>query len=539
MVRVIEGTALPACADSQAIALGGRDPATQGDQTELALNGSGPDLRRATVCLLGQDPTGRISGLLVDIGNGGPIVVFKWRSPVQHQPGVPPAISSIGDVEPAAVLIDGQPGGQATIAAILETALTAGDTLAKTPAPWVITALKSALASRGSLEDLSCSLNALAAALAGPALGMMTVLARQSLLGEVWRRRVDWPRAIRTFDVLKIAGLEAYAAFALRPERRLPGAALMRRLARLGEPEVVASFVRAALAISDARERDLFEQALQRTLRALSGAARGRSEAVSRRLIVPACRLAIELAERAAFCTVRRSSGLRIAAHMIALGRPLGRWVGPINRRMLHVASSPSVRVAVLSEWIRRVEHELVGLIWRQGSVSGLVAQSNEVLEAASFRVWNCDDLRRLDWQALTQADWHVAEPVQLPDTRWKCPLPADGMASLSAAGMSVKALCSTACLEAEADAMHNCLVSSFHYMTELQHGRSRIYAITGALRLTLEFRRDSAGQWSLNQARGVRNRPHESDVQESDGLCWAAVRDFVAAVCALQSERG
>lgn len=26
---------------------------------------------------------------------------------------------------------------------------------------------------------------------------------------------------------------------------------------------------------------------------------------------------------------------------------------------------------------------------------------------------------------------------------------------------------------------------------------------------------------------------------QESDGLCWSAVRDFVAAVCALQSERG
>lgn len=79
---------------------------------------------------------------------------------------------------------------------------------------------------------------------------------------------------------------------------------------------------------------------------------------------------------------------------------------------------------------------------------------------------------------------------------------------------------------------MQNCLASSLHYLTELQLGRSRIHALKGALRATLELCLDEAGQWSLNQVRGLRNVLRETDCIEATDERWEAVRGFVAAIC-------
>ena len=119
-----------------------------------------------------------------------------------------------------------------------------------------------------------------------------------------------------------------------------------------------------------------------------------------------------------------------------------------------------------------------------------------------------------------------------MPELTWTCELPAEGVTLLSRAGINVEALGSTARLQAEADEMQNCLASSLHYLTALQLGRSRIYALKGALRVTLELCLDDAGRWSLNQVRGVRNVLHETDFIESTDERWEAVRGFVAAVC-------
>lgn len=62
-----------------------------------------------------------------------------------------------------------------------------------------------------------------------------------------------------------------------------------------------------------------------------------------------------------------------------------------------------------------------------------------------AFDVWNCRALQARDWDELAQVDWLDAEPIDLPELTWRRELPAEGVALLSRAGITVEALCSTA----------------------------------------------------------------------------------------------
>jgi hypothetical protein len=287
-----------------------------------------------------------------------------------------------------------------------------------------------------------------------------------------------------------------------------------------------------ALSITDPRERDLFEQAILRTLQAVGKAWRGAGEPRARQALVAACRLAVSLADRTAFCVMRRRSHPQFDADAVMSQFALKWPVRAVTRRLVESQCPGAVRLAVLYKWVRRVERELRHRAWPDPQIGTLQAESNEVLEAAVLGVWNCRALQEHDWDELAQADWPAAEPIDLPELTWRCELPAAGVAFLSKAGITVEALCSTARLRTEAAEMQNCLASSLYYLTELQLGRSRIYALKGSLRVTLELRLEGADQWSLNQVRGLGNVLHEIDFIESADERWEAVRGFVAAVC-------
>jgi hypothetical protein len=501
-------------------------------QAELAFSPSQPCPRTATVGLLGLDSGAYISGLVVDLGQGWPLLVFKWTRKLRHEPGTPPALAAYGDVEPAEVFIDAERVGHATIMDILKAALIGCDDRATIRVPWFLRELRSALAAqRRQSEEPACR-QALAAALAGPALRLMDRLAKQCLLDELWWRPVDWRQAVCAFDSLAKAGMGDFAAFALRPDSRPPRATLARRIARIGDPQVVSDFVRVALSIPDPRERDLFEQAILRTLQAVGKAWRGAGEPRARQALVAACRLAVSLADRTAFCVMRWPTHPQFDADAVMSQFALKWPVHAVTRGLVESQCPGAVRIAVLYEWVRRVERELRRRAWPDPQIGTLQAESNEVLEAAVLGIWNCRALQEHDWDELAQADWPAAEPIDLPELTWGCELPAAGVALLSKAGITVEALRSTARLRAEANEMQNCLASSLHYLTELQLGRSRIYALKGALRVTLELRLEGADQWNLNQVRGLGNVLHEIDFIESADERWEAVRGFVAAVC-------
>jgi len=137
------------------------------------LRASQPCPRPATVSLLGLDSGACIAGLVVDLGQGRPIVTFKWKHKLRHESGTPPALAAYGDVEPADVWIGGDRVGQATIMGILKAALADCDTEAAMGARWFLEVFRSALAAhRLQGEETACR-QALAAALAGPALRLM------------------------------------------------------------------------------------------------------------------------------------------------------------------------------------------------------------------------------------------------------------------------------------------------------------------------------------------------------------------------------
>lgn len=501
-------------------------------QSELALGAVQPCPPSATVSLLGLDSVARISGLVIDVGQGRPVVTFKWKRSLCHEPGMPPALATYGDVEPAEVSIDGDRIGEATVMGILRAILVDCETEVAADARCFLEGFRSALAAHRLQREEPVCRRALAVALAGPALRLLSILARQRLLDEVWQRRIDWQRAVCAFDALMLAGTEDLAVFALLPEQRRPSAALARRIARISDPQVASDFVRVGLAIQDPRERTLFEQALLRTLQSLYKAWRDSGRLPTRLSLVAACRLAISLADRAAFCSMRQSAHPRFDADAIIGEFALKFPPRAVSRPLVEGRSFGAVRVAVLYSWVRRVERELLCRLLPQPEIVSLQAESNEVLEAATLGFWNCQTLQAREWDELVQFDWPVAEPIDLPKLTWRCKLPAEGVPLLSRAGITVVALDSTVRLQAEADEMQNCLASSLHYLTALQLGRSRIYALKGALRVTLEVCRDDAGGWTLHQVRGVRNAPHEIDCFESTDERWQAVRDFVAAVC-------
>lgn len=459
----------------------------------------------------------------------GPCIQFRWDAPAHYDPTTPLAFSVCGDTVAADIWVGEVLVGRATLLQTLCALLNPGRSLPGSAVD-AATALFSGAPGMLSPDVREQAKRRLAASLGGEMLPVVDLFCRQGLLDVLWRIRLQWRRALAHYQHLATHGLEEFLGLALAPEGRMPSKALARRLNLIGDRQLIAAFVRVAVGITNAHQRLLLEQAFISMLRQLFELWHD-SNAMQPDLLARSCAHLLLTADRMAFAQARLARNDTCSASAICAEFAFGDRIAPLKRVALDRSGGHRVRAALLVAWITRCASEFaVSRVQTVEAIRHLEWEGNEVLEAVVAGAWKCNDLRSRSWNELVHLDWQAVEmpPPDLPQVSWTCAMPHQLGSVLTDHGLLLAPIVSTGDLVAEAREMHNCLVNSWLYLTELLAGRSRIFSIKSArIRATLELSSSDNG-WEVKQICGPRNVPLAADLATPALAEWQAIRDFV-----------